>query len=141
MPEHQRKQQQWPTFGIVGDDDEGQEVLALSDLPLPGAEEIEPLIRRRETSLGFEAAPDGFRLVEIVENLDAGKAARLRLRCRLRAPAFDRGSHGHREACHQENIYIFPLRATFAKKCQQSVMTMHRGCTGVAASRGVNAIR
>ena len=32
MPERQRKQQQRPAFGIVGDHDEGREVLARSDL-------------------------------------------------------------------------------------------------------------
>ena len=48
MPQRQRQQQQRPAFGVVGDDDEGQKVFAGSDLPLPGAEEIEPLIRRGE---------------------------------------------------------------------------------------------
>ena len=67
MPERQRKQQQRPAFGVIGDDDEGPKVLALSDLPLPGAEEIEPLIRRREMLLIFEAAPDRLGLAEIVE--------------------------------------------------------------------------
>jgi len=48
VTERERQQQQRPTFSVIGDNDEGQEVLALSDLPLPGAEEIEPLVWRRE---------------------------------------------------------------------------------------------
>ena len=97
MPEHQRKQQQWPTFGVIGDNDEGQEVLALSDLPLPGAEEIKPLIRRGELPRTFEATPDRFRLAEIMKDVDAGDTARLGPRLGFRSSVFDRGSHGHRE--------------------------------------------
>src|SRR4029077_16182554 len=35
-----------------------------------------------------------------------------------------RGSHGHRGTCLQGIIYGFRLEQTFAKKCQQRVMTM-----------------
>ena len=80
-PERKRQQQQWAAFDVVADDDEGQQVLTLADLALPAAEEIEVLIRRRAISLGLETAPDSFRLAEIVENFDAGDAARCRLRC------------------------------------------------------------
>ena len=103
-PEHKGKQQQRPTFGIIGDDDEGQEVLALPDLPLPGAEKIEPLIRRGELPRTFEATPDRFRLAEIVKDIDAGDAARLAPRFGIRSSVFDRGSHGHCETCLGGNI-------------------------------------
>src|SRR6204780_4865767 len=115
MPEHQRQQQQRSAFGIIGDNDEGQELLALSDLPLPGAEKIEPLIRRGELLRTFEAAPDRFRLAEIVKDVDAGEAARLAPRLRFRSSAFDRGSHGHCETCPGGNTCIFRLLPTFAK--------------------------
>jgi len=62
---------------------------------LPGAKEIEPLIRSGELLLIFEAAPDRFGLAEIVKNLDANDAARPRPRLRFCRSAFDRGSHGH----------------------------------------------
>jgi len=124
MPEHQRKQQQWPTFRIIGDNDEGQEVLALSDLPLPGAEEIEPLIRRGELPRTFEATPDRFRMAEIMKDVNADDVACLAPRLSFRSSVFDRGSRGHCETCVGGNIYIFRLLLTFAKKCQQRVMTM-----------------
>jgi len=60
MPEHQRKQQQWPTFGIIGDNDEGQEVLALSDLPLPGAEEIKTADTAWRTAADFRGHARSF---------------------------------------------------------------------------------
>jgi len=56
--ERKWEQQQRPAFGVIGDYDEGQKTLALSDLPLPNREEIEPLIRRGELLLIFETAPD-----------------------------------------------------------------------------------
>ena len=58
MPERERQQQQRPAFGVIGDHDEGLTALARSDLALPGAEEIEPLVGRGELLLIFEAAPD-----------------------------------------------------------------------------------
>ena len=76
MPERERQQQQRPAFGVISDNDERQKALALSDLPLPGAKEIEPLIRRGELLLAFETAPDRLRLAEIAENINAGDAAR-----------------------------------------------------------------
>ena len=104
MPEHEGKQQQRPTFGIIGDDDEGQEALAFSDLPLPGAEKIEPLIRRGELPRTFEAAPDRFRLAEIVKDVDTGETARLAPGLHFRSSAFDRGSNSHCETCLGGNI-------------------------------------
>ena len=116
-PKRKRQQQQWAAFGVIADDDEGREALALADLALPAAEEIEVLIGRRAISLGFEAAPDRFRLGEIVENFDAGEAARFRWRWRIRGPAFDRGSHGHRRACHPGISTFF----RFGRPLQRSV--------------------
>ena len=65
VPKRERQQQQRPALGVIGDDDEGREVLARSDLPLPGLEEIEALIGRGELPLSFEAAPDRLGLAEI----------------------------------------------------------------------------
>jgi hypothetical protein len=45
VPERERKQQQRTAFGVVGNHDKGSEAFALADLPLPGTEEVEPLIR------------------------------------------------------------------------------------------------
>ena len=93
VAERERQQQQRPALGIMGDHDEGAMTLARADLPLPGAEEIEALIRRGELLDVFEAAPDGLGLAEIVENIDAGDAADLRRHvafppsgCRSRRP-------------------------------------------------------
>jgi peptidoglycan/xylan/chitin deacetylase (PgdA/CDA1 family) len=63
-------------------------------------------------------------MAEIGNDIDPRDTARSRPRWRFCRPAFDRGSHGHRETCLQEIIYIFRLQPTFAKKCQQRVMTM-----------------
>jgi hypothetical protein len=104
MPEYERKQQQRSPFGVVADNDEGHEVLAFSDLSLPWAEEIEPLIRGGELPRTLETAPDRFRLAEIVKDVDAGEAARLAPCLRFRSSAFDRGSHGHCETCLGGNI-------------------------------------
>src|ERR1700737_1395416 len=124
MPERERQQQQRPMFRVVGDNDERQNALTLSDLPLPGAKEIEPLIRRGELLLIFEAAPDRLCLAEIVKNIDASDAARPRPGLRFCRSALDRGSHGHCKTCLRGIIYIFWLWPTFAKKRQQRVMTM-----------------
>ncbi len=45
VPERERQQHQRTAFRVVGDHDKGNEAFALADLPLPGAEEVEPLIR------------------------------------------------------------------------------------------------
>ena len=74
--ERERQQQQRPTFGVIGDDNEGPETLTFTDLQLPGAQEIEPLIRRGELLLIFQTAPDRFCLAEIGENIHASDAAR-----------------------------------------------------------------
>ena len=99
VAERERQQQQRPALGVVSDNDEGQNVVALSDMPLPGTKEIESLIGRVELPPGFEAAPDRLGLAEIVDDIDAGDAARFRPCWRFRRPAFDRGSHGHYETC------------------------------------------
>jgi len=95
--ERERQQQQRPALAVVGDHDKGLETVALSDQPLPVPEEIKALIRRGE--LRFEAAPDRLGLAEIVDDVDAGDAARWRPRLCPRRSAFDRGSHGHCETC------------------------------------------
>src|ERR1019366_6221 len=136
MPERERQQQQRPALRVIGDNDERPKTLALSDLPLPEAEEIEPLIRRGELLPAFETAPDRLRLAEIAENVDAGDAARSRPRWCFRRPAFDRGSHGHCETCLQGIIYIFRLWPTFTKKCQQRVMTMRPRRGGISRIEG-----
>ena len=99
VPQRERQQQQRPTVGVIGNDDEGPKVFAFSGLTLPCGEEIETLIRGGEMLLIFEAAPDRLRLAEIMKNVDAGDAACLRPRCRFRRSAFDHGSHGHRKTC------------------------------------------
>jgi hypothetical protein len=68
-----------------------------------------------------------------VKDVDAGEAARLAPRLRFRSSAFDRGSHGHCETCLGGNIHIFRLLPTFAKKCQQRVMTMPSRQAQIAA--------
>jgi hypothetical protein len=98
LPERERKQQQRLALDVIGNDDERPKVLALADQPLPGAEEIETLIRGGEVLLIFEAAPDRLSLGEIADNIDADDAACLRPRWRC-CPAFDRGSHGHCKTC------------------------------------------
>jgi hypothetical protein len=95
VPEREWKQQQRLAFRVIGNNDERPKTLALTDLPLPRAKEIEALIRRGEMFRIFEATPDRLGLAEIAENLDAGEAARFRPRWRFGRSAFDRGSHGH----------------------------------------------
>ncbi|MEH2626652.1 hypothetical protein V1292_004707 [Bradyrhizobium sp. AZCC 1719] len=98
VPERERKQRQRTAFRIVGNHDEGSEAFARADLPLPGAEEVEALIRREEGLRAFQIAPDSFDCGEVVDDVDAGDAARLRPPICIRRSAFDRGSHGHRKA-------------------------------------------
>ncbi|MEH2597281.1 hypothetical protein V1278_004194 [Bradyrhizobium sp. AZCC 1577] len=98
VPECERKQRQRTAFRVVGNHDEGNEAFARADLPLPGAEEVEPLIRREEGLPTFQVAPDGFGRGEVLDDVDAGDTARLRPPICIRRPAFNRGSHGHRRA-------------------------------------------
>jgi hypothetical protein len=98
VPERERQQQQRTAFRVIGDHDEGDEAFALADLPLPGAEEVEPLIRREGGLSRLPAAPDAFRGGEVVNDVDGGDAARLRPRICIRRAVFNRGSHGHRRA-------------------------------------------
>ena len=55
VPEREREQHQRTAFRVVGDHDKGSEAFALANLPLPGAEEVEPLIRREEGLRAFQA--------------------------------------------------------------------------------------
>ena len=98
-PERERKQQQRPLLGIGRDHEEGTKAFAHPDLALPGCEEIKTLIGGVGALALFELAPDRLGLAEIAHNIDGGDAARLRPVVRLRRPAFDRGSHGHRDTC------------------------------------------
>ena len=54
VPERERQQQQRTPLCVVGDHDEGNETFALADLPLPGTEEVEPLIRREGGLRAFQ---------------------------------------------------------------------------------------
>ena len=46
-------------------------MLAFSDVMLPRAEQVEPLIRREKMLSIFQPAPHRFCLIEIVKNFDA----------------------------------------------------------------------
>ena len=99
MPERERQQQQRPAFAVTGDHEERQQAVALSDLPLPVAKEIESLIRRMKLLLIFETAPDRLSLGKIVKDIDAGDAACLRPGPCFCRSAFDRGSDGQGKTC------------------------------------------
>src|SRR6188472_621673 len=45
VPEREREQHQRAAARVVADHDKGNEAFALADLPLPGTEEVEALIR------------------------------------------------------------------------------------------------
>jgi hypothetical protein len=96
VAERERQQQQRPALGVIGNHDEGTMALARADLPLPGAEEIETLIRRGKLLDVFEAVPDGLGLSQIAENIHGGDAADPRRCRRLPRSVVDRGGHGHR---------------------------------------------
>ena len=98
MPECEREQQQRTALGVVGDDNKGSKAFALADLTLPGIEEVEPLIWREGGVRAFQLAPDVFGGGEVVNDVDAGDAARLRRPICTRHSVFNRGSHGHRRA-------------------------------------------
>ena len=102
----ERQQQQRLAVLVVGDDDERPDAFAFADLALPGAEEIEALIRRGKLVGLFEAAPDGFRLAHVADKFDAGDAACLRPRLRSRS-GFDHGRHGHPHNPTFESLFTF----------------------------------
>src|SRR6476620_7731178 len=81
--------------------------LVLADLALPRPEEVEALIGRAGLGLLFEVAPDGLGRGKIVNDVDAGDAARLRPCHCFRRSAFDRGSHGHCRTRIIENCFEF----------------------------------
>src|SRR4051812_24086031 len=86
VPECERQQQQWPALRVVGDHYEGNQALARADLLLPGPLEIETLERRGELLGMFQTAPDGFGRGDVMNDIDAGDAARFRPRTRTRRP-------------------------------------------------------
>src|SRR5205809_4044796 len=61
MLEREREQHQRTAFRVIGDHYKGNEAFALADVPLPGTEEVEPLIWRERGLRAFQAAPDAFR--------------------------------------------------------------------------------
>jgi hypothetical protein len=75
VSQRERQQQQRPVFAVIGNNDERLKLLALSDLTLPGRQEIEPLKGRGKVLLVLKAAPHRRNLAEIVKNIDAGDAA------------------------------------------------------------------
>jgi hypothetical protein len=117
LAECERKQQQRPSFAVTGNNDERAKALTFSNPPLPGTKEIEPLIRRGEMLLAFEAAPDGLSLAKVIEKIDTGDAACFRACWRICRPAFDRGSHRHCETCLQGIICI----SSFGRLLQRNV--------------------
>ena len=102
----ERQQQQRLAVLVVGDDDEGPDAFACPDLTLPCIEQIEALIRRGKLAGLFEAAPDGFRLTHVSDNIDAGNAACFRPRLRSRS-GFDHGRHGHPHNPYFESLFTF----------------------------------
>jgi hypothetical protein len=98
LPECQRQQQQRTAVRVEGDHDEGSKTFTRADLMLPWFEEIEALIRSERCLRAFQAAPEGLRGREVVNDIDALDAARARPRICIRCPVFNRGSHGHRRA-------------------------------------------
>ena len=80
VSEREREQQQRTAFRVVGDHDKGNETFALADLALPRTKEVEPLIGREGGLRTFQLAPDAFRGSEVMNDVDAGDAARLRPR-------------------------------------------------------------
>ena len=73
--ECQRQQQQRPAFAVIGNHDEGGQVLARADLKLPVGKKIEALIGRGELRRIFEAAPDRLCVAELGNDVDACDAA------------------------------------------------------------------
>src|SRR6185437_8888158 len=140
VPQRQRQQQQRPAFAVAGDDNEGRKVFAHARLRLPGAEEIEPLIAGGEMPGAFERAPDRFGRTEVTDDIDAGDAPGFRPRRRFGRPAFGRGRHGHLNARKKGKYLQVRLRPTFAKKCQQRVMTMRSARAGDSAHREAGAL-
>ena len=67
LPPHEREQQQRYPIAVIGDNDERLEALLRTDQPLPGTEEIEPLLGGGKILLIFEASPHCLGLVKIGE--------------------------------------------------------------------------
>ncbi len=58
LAQRERQQHERPALGVVGNHDEGPGAFVLADQPLPGAQQIEPLIGRGEVAGLLEGAPD-----------------------------------------------------------------------------------
>ena len=64
---------------------------------------------RHNQSTAEGRLPDHLGPAEVIEKIDVGDTARGRPRRLVCRPAFDRGSHGHRETCLLEFIYLLSL--------------------------------
>jgi hypothetical protein len=122
--ERERKQHQRPAFSVVRDQDEGVETLMRADIALPGVDEIEALVRCAGLPGVFQPAPDRFGAGEIVKDIDAGDAARLRPGCCIRRWFFNRGCHGHRKTCTTGNCLQFSAWADLRREMSTKSNTM-----------------
>src|SRR6185437_15612825 len=96
----------------------------LADLALPRRQQVEALIGGGKLPR-LELAPNRLHLCEVTDNIDAGDASSFRPCGRFRRPVIDRSSDGHRKTRTIKNLH-FCRQPTFAKKCQQRVMTVRR---------------
>ena len=93
---------------------------------LPGGQEIVALVGAAEPALGLERAPDRLGGRKIGEDVDACDAGCPSPRRRLRRSAVDHGRHRHCAIRRGLKNRVRRRRRTFAKKCQQKVMTISR---------------
>jgi hypothetical protein len=124
--EDEREQEQRHAVTIIGDGHKRLKACARSDHLLPRVKEVEPLIWRGNVVLKFQASPDGLGLGKVGKDLNGGDVARCRPCRGACRPAIDRGSHSHRNTrpqCPLKELLNFLFQPTFAKKCQQRVMT------------------
>src|ERR1700736_4424255 len=109
---------------IVGDNNEWPQVLSLADMLVPGGLKVKTLIGRGELRGIFKPAPDRLCRVHVVEDFDAGDAARTRSQQGAGHLAFNHSSHGHRAIRFLRLCLRFSAWSTFTKKCQQRVMAL-----------------
>jgi hypothetical protein len=74
-PEREWQQQQRPALGVVGDYDEGRDMIAAADLVLPDRKQIETLIGRRKPVAALEHPPDRFCPANVGDDIDVRDAA------------------------------------------------------------------
>ena len=73
-----RQQGQRPTAAITGDHEEWRQPRALTDVTLPGGEEVETLIGRDGMFRALKTAPDRLGRIEVADGIDGGDATWLR---------------------------------------------------------------